>query len=203
MKLYTTSASPNGRRVNVFLAEKGIEVPKQEVDLRGGENLSDEFRGMNPFGRVPVLELDDGSFLTESVAISRYFEGVQSEPVLFGTTTFEQATVEMWNRRAELNFMLPVAQAFRNISGFFKDRETVVPDWGQVQEEVARQTLALFDARLGESEFLAGDRFTIADITLGVALDFGRTTGRELPYDLPNVSRWHALVASRPSFAAS
>jgi glutathione S-transferase len=148
MKLHTTSSSPNGRRVAIFLAEKGIEVPLVEVDLRGAENLSNAFRARNPFGRVPVLELDDGTHIAESVAISRYFECTQPNPPLFGSTALEQANVEMWNRRAELNFLMPVAQAFRNITGIFRDREPVVPEWGKVAERAAADALPLFDACL-------------------------------------------------------
>jgi glutathione S-transferase len=201
MKLYTTSASPNGKRVNVFLAEKGIDIPRVEIDLRAGENLALDFRTRNPFGRVPVLELENGTCIAESVAICRYFDFEHAEPMLFGTTALEQAMVEMWNRRAELNFLLPVAQAFRHLTGYFKDREPVVPEWGQASEQVAREMLPLFDARLGESRHLAGDAFTIADITLAVGLAFARTTRRDLPYDLPNVSRWYERVSSRRSFA--
>jgi len=201
MKLHTTSSSPNGRRVAIFLAEKGVEIPLVEVDLRGGENLGESFRARNPFGRVPVLELDDGTCIAESVAISRYIECLYPRPALFGTTAHSQATIEMWNRRAELNLMMPVAHAFRNLTGIFKDREAVVPEWGRVSEEVAAATLPLFDAQLAKTEYLAGAHFSVADITLAITIDFARATKRNLPFDLPNVSRWFDSVSSRPSFA--
>ena len=141
--------SPNARRVQVFLREKGIPAPPSvTVDIRGGENLTEAYLALNPFGRVPVLELDDGTCLAESVAICRYFEGLHPEPCLFGSEALEQATIEMWNRRAELNFMMPAAQAFRNLTGFFKDRETVSAEWGAIALETAGDGLARFDKAL-------------------------------------------------------
>ena len=202
MKLYTTKSTPNHRRVAIFLAEKGVEVPTETVDLRGGQNISDAFRKMNPFGRIPVLELDDGVYISESVAICRYFEGTNPEPRLFGDTAEEQAEVEMWARRAEMSFLMPVAAAFRNISGFFKDREEVVPEWGHVQAKVAAETLPLFEARLAESEYLTDHGFSIADITLAITLEFAQRTQQTLPYDLPAITRWWDAVKARPSWQA-
>ena len=199
MKLYTTSASPNGRRVNIFLAEKGVAIDKQEVDLQGGENLSDDFRTRNPFGRVPVLELDDGTCIAESVAISRYIESQHPEPVLFGNSALEQAIIDMWNRRVDMNLLIPVAQAFRNLTGFFKDREEVSKEWGAISAEVARQVTPIFDEQLGKSEYIAGNNFSVADISLLCTLDFAKATRQELPFDAPNLSRWHARVSARPS----
>lgn len=203
MKLYTTSTSLSGRRVAIFLAEKGLcfdeDIEKIEIDLSGGENLGPSFKAMNPYGRVPVLELGSGTHIAETVAISRYIENMQSEPPLFGVDAMSQAMVEMWNRRAELSLLLPVTQAFRNISGFFKDREKVLPTWGHLSAEMARSTVPLFDDRLGESQFLAGDYFSIADITLVATLDFARAVKQDLPYDLPNLDRWYQEVSSRPS----
>lgn len=202
MKLYTTKSTPNHRRVAIFLAEKGLELATENVDLRGAQNISDAFRKMNPFGRIPVLELDDGVFIAESVAICRYFEGTNPEPRLFGDTPEEQAEVEMWTRRAEISFLMPVAAAFRNISGFFKDREEVVPEWGQVQAKVAAETLPLFDARLADSEYLTDHGFSVADITLAITLEFAQRTQQTLPYDLPNITRWWDAVKARPSWQA-
>src|SRR5262245_65903948 len=129
MKLYSSGWAPNGRRVAMFLAEKGLEVPTVEVDLAKRENTHASFVARNPLGRMPVLELDDGTHLTESVAISRYFEALQPTPSLFGTTPIEQATIEMWNRRAELNVLIPVAQAVRSSTPVFKTFEKVVTEW--------------------------------------------------------------------------
>jgi glutathione S-transferase len=203
MKLHE-APSPNARRVHVFLKEKGLDaIPSVPVDIRGGENLTSEFRAKNPFGRVPVLELDDGTLLSESVAICRYLEGLHPEPSLFGSTPLELATIEMWNRRAEINFMLSATGAFRNLTGFFKDREKISAEWGAISLENAAGALQRFDAVLVDSEFLAGDRFSIADITMGCALDFAKMVKLQLPFDLPGVSRYHQALQARPSFQNS
>ena len=202
MKMYTAKSTPNHRRVAIFLAEKGIEVETQQVDLRGAQNLSEDYLAKNPFGRIPCLELDDGVCISESVAICRYFEATHPEPRLFGTSAEEQAEVEMWTRRAEISFLMPVAAAFRNISGFFKDREETVPEWGHVSARVAAETLPKFDARLAASEYLADCGFSVADITLAITLEFAKRTQQTLPYDLPHVSRWWDAVQARPSWTA-
>ncbi|NIP15901.1 MAG: glutathione S-transferase [Pseudomonadales bacterium] len=195
------SPSPNARRVHVFLAEKGIDaLPTVRVDIRGGENLTDEYRKLNPFGRVPVLELDDGTCLSESVAICRYFEGLNPEPSLFGREPLEMAIIEMWNRRAEINFMLQATGAFRNLTGFFKDREKVSKEWGAIALGNAADALARFDTALSGSRFLAGEKFSIADITFAVALQFAQMVKLDLPFDLPNIARYLDEVGSRQSF---
>ena len=201
MKLYE-APSPNARRVHVFMAEKGIDCERVAVDIRGGENLSAEFQAMNPAGRVPVLELDDGTFIGESVSICRYLEGQNPQPNLFGDDAKSAALVDMWQRRAEMNFMLNVAMAFRNITGFFKDRETCVKEWGEVSAKTALDFVPMFDDQLGKTAFLAGDAFSIADITFGVAWGFAQQVKVvELPA-LPNIERWLADVNGRPSFSA-
>lgn len=200
MQLYTTSASPNGQRVNVFLKEKGIEVPTTEIDLRGAENLSDDFRARNPFGRVPVLELDDGSHLAESVAICRYFEGLHPEPNLFGAPGLEAAQIEMWMRRVELNYLQPVAQAFRNSTGFFKDREECSAEWGRIATGNARAAAELFNEQLAERAFFLGERYSIADLTFAIAVTFAKNVGQDHT-DLPNIERHRAAVTARPAFA--
>ena len=198
------SPSPNARRVHVFLKEKGVEAPPTvRVDIRGGENLSDAYRKLNPFGRVPVLELDDGTCLAESVAICRYFEGLHPEPSLFGREPLEMAIIEMWNRRAEINFMLQATGAFRNLTGFFKDREKVSKEWGAIALGNAADALQRFDTALNDSRFLAGETFSIADITFAVALQFAQMVKLDLPFDLPNIERYLNEVGSRPSFQES
>lgn len=202
MKLHE-APSPNARRVHVFMAEKGIDCERVGVDIRGGENLSAEFKAMNPAGRVPVLELDDGSFISESVSICRYLEGTHPEPPLFGTDPKNAALVDMWQRRAEINFMLNVAMAFRNITGFFKDRETCVKEWGEVSAATAVDFVPMFDEQLGKQPYLGGESFSIADITFAVAWGFAKQVGVvELP-TLPNIERWLAAVNARPSFAST
>ncbi len=202
MKLHE-APSPNARRVHVFMAEKAVELDRVAVDIRAGENIQNDYLAKNPAGRVPVLELDDGTFLSESVAICRYLEGLNPDPNLFGSTPLEAASIEMWGRRAEINFMTNVAGAFRNITGFFKDRETPVKEWGEVCAEVAPKTLTMFDEQLGQTEYLVGDRFSIADITLGVALDFAEMVKVVTIPELANLNRWRAQIAERPSWGAS
>ncbi len=131
MKVYELKRAPNARRVRMFLAEKGIEIAYQQVDLGAGENLEPAFLAKNPAGRIPVLELDDGTCLSETVAICRYFEELNPEPNLFGNTALERATIEMWSRIVEFNLWLPTGMAFRHITGFYQDRETVFPEWGR------------------------------------------------------------------------
>ena len=202
MKLHE-SPSPNARRVHIAMAEKGIEIERVSVDIRGGENISAEYLAKNPGGRVPMLELDDGTFIGESVSITRYLDAISGGPSLFGDSPLAQAQIDMWQRRAELNFLLEVAGAFRNITGFFKDRETCVEAWGVVCADKAPKALGMFDDQLAKTEFLAGDQFSIADITMGVALDFARVVKvLELP-DLPNIKRWQDGLNARPSFSAS
>jgi|TARA_B100001964_G_scaffold180578_1_gene199526 glutathione S-transferase len=171
----------------------------EEVNLRAGQNLSEEYRQMNPFGRVPVLALDDGSYLSESQAICRYLEGLHPDPNFFGTTDEEQAIIEMWSRRVELNVMMPVAQAFRNITGFFKDREKVVLEWGEVSAQVARDAVAIFNDHLATSEYLTSNRYTIADMTLAITLNFAKEVGQDL-LTAEHIVRWHKMVTERPAF---
>ena len=202
MKLHE-SPSPNARRVTVFMAEKGIECEKVSVDIRGGENIQSEYLRKNPAGRVPVLELDDGSFISESMAICRYLEAIQPEPNLFGTSAIEIANVEMWQRRVELNLFSEIAGAFRNITGFFKDRETCVEEWGRVCAEKAPKALSMFDDQLSINEYLAGERFTVADITLAITLDFAEMVKVAPLPTLDNISRWREGVVARASLAAN
>ena len=202
MQLHEFNKAPNSRRVHIFMAEKGIEVSRVDVDIFKGENLTPEFRAKNPMGRIPTLELDNGRFISESVAICRYFEETHPDPLLFGTTPESKATIEMWNRRAELNFMMPVAQAFRNLSGTFKDRETCSEEWGQIAKATAGEAIEPFELQLGQSEYLAGDSYSIADITFLVALDFGRGTKMYTEPDGPNVARWYEQLQARPSTRA-
>ena len=202
MKLHE-SPSPNARRVTVFMAEKGIECEKVSVDIRGGENIQSEYLRKNPAGRVPVLELDDGSFISESMAICRYLEAIQPDPNLFGVSAIEIANVEMWQRRVELNLFSEIAGAFRNITGFFKDRETCVEEWGRVCAEKAPKALSMFDDQLSINEYLAGERFTVADITLAVTLDFAEMVKVAPLPTLDNISRWREGVVARTSLAAN
>ncbi|MCB1547362.1 MAG: glutathione S-transferase [Hyphomicrobiaceae bacterium] len=203
MKILETSRAPNPRRVRIFLAEKGIDVPYEEVDLMKGELKTAEFTALNPLQRVPVLVLDDGTTLSESVAICRYFEAQKPEPALFGTGALGQAMIEMWNRRMELGLLFHVAQTFRHLHPAMAPME--VPqckEWGEANKPRALEMLRLMDQQLGQSRYIAGDAYSIADITALVGVDFMKPARIERPAELANVARWYAEVSSRPSAKA-
>ena len=202
MKLHDSKLAPNPRRVRMFLAEKGIQVPLVNVDIAKAENRQPPFLAKNPMGGVPVLELDDGTCISESVAICRYFEGVQPEPPLMGVDAKDRALVEMWNRRMELEVFVPIAQVFRNTHEFFKGRIEQVPAWGEACRRVAEKRLEWLDRELASREFVAGDRFTIADITALVGIDFGRITKTSIQPGQKHLERWHEKMSARPSAKA-
>ncbi|MBB6465007.1 glutathione S-transferase [Aminobacter lissarensis] len=203
MKLFDGGRAPNPRRVRVFLAEKGIDVPKVAVDMGAMEHKKADVSSRNPLQRLPVLELDDGTVLTETVAICRYFEELQPEPALFGRGALGKAMVEMWQRRIEQNLFQPVAFAFRHIHPAMREWEIPqVPEWGEVNKPKAIEFLALLDKELAAREFAAGDDYSIADITGLCALDFMKPAKIVVPDEFSNVRRWHQALAARPSAAA-
>lgn len=203
MKLYDGGRAPNPRRVRIFLAEKGIEVPLVPVDMEAMGHRSAEVTDLNPLRRLPVLVLDDGAVLTESIAICRYFEELHPEPPLFGTGARGRALVEMWQRRMELNLLFPVAQAFRHLHPAMVEWEVPqVPEWGQANKPKAQEFLSVLDRDLEGQEFIAGDAYSVADITGLVAVDFMKPARIEIPAELSNVRRWYAAVKARPSAAA-
>lgn len=203
MKLFDGGRAPNPRRVRVFLAEKGIEVPLVSVDMGAMGHRADEIAGRNPLRQLPVLELDDGTVITESVAICRYFEELHPEPALFGTGALGRARVEEWQRRMELNFLFTVAQAFRHTHPAMKEWEVPqVEDWGVANRGKALAFLTLLDRELGTRQYAAGDDYSIADITGMIAVEFMKPAKIEMPGDLGNVRRWYADVAARPSAKA-
>ena len=210
MKLYDFKLAPNPRRVRMFLAEKGIDMPMEQINTREGEQFSEAFRAINPRGTVPALVLDDGTVLTESVAICRYFEETNPEPALFGRTPAEKAVVENWNRRAEIEGMMSVGDALRNSLPMFADRGLAgAPDGvPQIPALVERgkamllRWLGHLDKPLGETKFLAGDAFSVADITAFISLETAKRVEFEVPEEFANVRRWLADVAARPSAQA-
>ena len=203
MKLYDGGRAPNPRRVRIFLAEKGIEVPLAPVDMGALGHRSAEVTGLNPLQRLPVLVLDDSTVLTESIAICRYFEELHPQPPLFGTGALGRALVEMWQRRMELNLLMPVAQAFRHIHPAMVEWEVPqVAEWGEANKPKAVEFLSILDRELAGREFVAGDAYTVADITGLVAVDFMKPARIELPAGLSNVRRWYDTVKARPSAAA-
>lgn len=203
MKLYDGGRAPNPRRVSVFLAEKGIEIEKVPVDMGQMGHKSPEVTQLNPLQRLPVLVLDDGTALSESVAICRYLEELHPEPPLMGTDARDRAIVEMWNRRVELHFLASVAAAFRHTHPAMKEWEVPqVAEWGEINRPKAIAFLELLDQELAAREFIAGDRYSIADITGMIAFDFMKPARIERPEHLENVMRWYGAVSSRPSARA-
>jgi glutathione S-transferase len=203
MKIVQTRQAPNPRRVRIFLAEKGIEVPFEELDLMKGDLKTPEFTKLNAFQRVPVLVLDDGTAIAETMAICRYFEATKPEPSLFGKGALGIAQVEMWNRRMELNLLFHVAQAFRHLHPAMAHLEVPqVAAWGECNKPKALETLAVLDEALGKTRFIAGDNYSVADITALVAIDFLKPARIQRPENLHNLNRWYGEVSSRPSAKA-
>ncbi|MGE0698301.1 MAG: glutathione S-transferase [Hyphomicrobiaceae bacterium] len=203
MKIIETRQAPNPRRVRIFLAEKGITVPFEEVDLMKGALKTPEMTRLNPTQRVPILVLDDGTAISETMAICRYFEETKPEPALFGHSAIGRANVEMWNRRMELGLLTHVSQAFRHTHPAMAHLEVPqVKDWGEANKQKALDALAMLDRELAGNEFVAGDAYTVADITALVGVDFMRPARIALPDSLTNVRRWHAAVSARPSAKA-
>jgi glutathione S-transferase len=203
MKLYDGGRAPNPRRTRIFLAEKGIRLPTEQIDLGAMQHKSDAFRAINPLMRLPALVLDDGTVITESIAICRYFEAVQPDPCLFGRGALEMARIEMWNRRLELHLLAPVSHVFRNSHPAMKEMEVPqVAAWADANRPRVLEFLGMLDRDLGDRPFVAGNAFTVADITGLVALDFMKPAKLAVPDELANVKRWHTALAARPSASA-
>ena len=202
MKIYDYKLAPNPRRVRVFLAEKGLKVPLEEVDIMKSVNRQPPFLAKNPLGGIPVLELDDGRLIAESVAICRYFEVLHPEPALFGTGAFEMATVEMWNRRIELALFVPVGMVWAHLHELTRTRIKQIPEVGEQSRKAVEARYRWLDEELANRPFLAGDKYSIADITLLIAIDFAKFNNISIQPDQKNLARWHQSVSSRPSAAA-
>jgi glutathione S-transferase len=203
MKLYDSKTAPNPRRTRIFLAEKGITVPTEQVDIMAMQHKTPEYAAINPLQRMPALLLDDGTIITESIAICRYFEVLQPEPPLFGTGAKDIALVEMWNRRAEINFMANVAAVFRHLHPAMKDLEVPqIAAFAEASKPRVAWFLEMLDGELAKREFIAGDRYSVADITALVSVDFMTPARPTMPEGAGNVKRWHAAVSARPSAIA-
>lgn len=203
MKLFDGGRAPNPRRVRIFLAEKGIEVPLQPVDMGAMEHRSEVLTKRNPLQRLPVLELDDGTVLTETIAICRYFEALQPEPALFGKGALGTAVVEMWQRRMEMHLFMPVTQVFRHLHPAMREWEVPqVPAWGEANKPKVMEFLQFLDGELADRPFVAGDDYTVADITGLVSVDFMKPAKLAIPDGLAHLARWYHAVSGRPSAKA-
>ena len=190
MKLYDFTRAPNPRRVRVFLAEKGITMPMEQVDLFTGANRTPEALKRNPYGGLPVLELDDGTCIAESVAICRYFEDLHPQPALMGVDAKDRAVVEMWNRRMELVLFAHIARYFQHTSEIFKTRIKQIAEVAEVAREASLAQMRMIDGLIPGRRFIAGERYTIADITAMVALGLGAVVGPTVDSGLANLTRW-------------
>ena len=204
MKLYGTPTLGNPRRVAIFLHEKGIEIPFVPVDLYAGEHRESGFLAKNPVGLVPVLELDDGTCLSETMSICRFLEELHPEPSILGRDPLDRALRDMWQRRVEFGFYLAIRAYYRQSFPAARVLEPVqVPEWGELNRGYAEDALRQLDPQLAENEFIAGSDFSAADITLIMSLQGTASTGFRIPSDCSNLERWYASVSKRPSVLAT
>jgi glutathione S-transferase len=203
MKLYSLKGAPNPRRVRIFLAEKRAKVPVEEFELEAGRHRQPDFLKRNPLGLLPVLELDTGETISESVAICRHFDELIPEPPLFGRSSRERVAVEMWTRHMEHELLLPVIDVFVHTHPLWAGRRTQVAAYGELRLGLLVERLKWLDDVLKDREFIAADRYTIADITAQVAVLTGRAVSRlVIPEDHRNLARWWAAVSKRPTARA-
>lgn len=202
MKVYDFALAPNPRKLRVFLAEKGLTVPTESVDIMSGANRTPEFLQKNPLGGLPVLELDDGGHLTESLAIMEYLDELNGEPSLVGRTPLERARTREVERISEIGVLNNVGTIFQNTSPFFAGRLKQSADAAENAKNRLAAALRVLDARIGDRPFVCGDRPTIADCTLFAALEFASFAGVEIDPALRNVHRWWEAFKQRPSAQA-
>ena len=201
VRLYDQPRAPNPRRVNIFVAEKGVDIPREVLNLIEGEHRREEYLARTGAPQLPALELGDGTVLVESQAICRYLEALVPEPNLMGRDPLETAVVEMWQRRVEFGLFACVAAAFRHTNRHMAVMEEQCPDWGAVNLGRIDARLAELETRLEGREFIAADRFTVADITALVAVDYLRILKRSVPEEMTKLRAWHERVRARPSAA--
>ena len=204
MKLFDAGKTPNPRRVRIFYAEKNIPLPELiPVDLAKLEHKAGDFIKLNPSGQTPVLVLDDGTALSETMAICRYLEALHPEPALFGSDPKGQAIVEMWNRRIEFGLFLTAQAVFRHSHPSMARMEVPqLPDWAEANRPRVIENLAILDRQLAENAFVCGDAFSVVDITAGIVIDFLRWARMAVPPEMVHIGRWHAGLVARPSWSA-
>lgn len=202
MKLYSSRFAPSPRRVRMYAAEKSLPLEIVEVDIAAGETQGEAYRAVNPVGEVPVLELADGTRLTESLAICRYLEELHPDPPLFGRTRDERREVNRWIDRLMFRMYVPSTHVFRHTHAFWKERLVQVPAWGELERAAVLAEYAALDALLAGREYVAGPAFTMADIVAFTTLEFGRPSGLRAGDAQPHLQRWAAAVKARPSSGA-
>ena len=203
LKLYDLPASPNARRVRIFLAEKGLEIPMVPVNMMTGENRTEDYLKKNSLGRMPLLELDDGTCISESMAICRYFEETHPNPSLMGNGSLESATIEMWQRRMEFEFILPIISIFRHTADMWKDRFVQISEVAEQERIAVKARMEWLDKELSGKQFIAGGDYSVADITAQCAFVMAKAAlGLRIPEELTNLSDWWARVSTRPTARA-
>ena len=202
MILHDLTAGMHPRRVRIFLAEKGLSIERREVAAASGANSQPEFLRLNPLGKLPVLELDDGSAIAESLAICRYLETMSPDPPLMGRTPREAAHIEMWTQRMDNELSRPIAETFRHGSDFYRGRIEQVPEVATWSSGRAVQTMRWLDGELAGRRYIAGDEYSMADIVAQCACVLGKFTGLRIPPELTHLSRWFSEVTARPSARA-
>ena len=203
MKFYN-SIGPNPRVVRMFMAEKGLDIPKIEIDVVRGDNRKEPYLQKNPHGQTPALELDDGSTVCEITAICEYLEDIHPNPALIGTTPREKAETRMWTRRIDLNICEPLTNGVRFSQGMamFKDRIVTIPEAADGLKKIARDRVRWLDGQMDGREYICGKRFTLADVLLFVFLEFGVRLGQPLDAENHNLAGWFERIQARPSAAA-
>jgi glutathione S-transferase len=203
LKLYDLPPSPNARRVRIFLAEKGLEIPMVPVNMMTGENHTDAYLKKNSLGRMPLLELDDGTCISESMAICRYIEELHPSPALMGSGALESATIEMWQRRMEFEFLLPIVNIFRHTGEMWKDRMIQIAEVAEQERKTVATRMEWLDSELNRTQFIAGDSYTVADITAQCSFVMGKAAlGIRIPEELKNLNDWWKSVSTRPTARA-
>jgi len=203
MLLYHDPRAPNPRRVRIFLAEKSVAYDTIEVLIANFAHQTPEFRRKNPLALLPVLEWPDGRVLRESMAICRYLEEMHPEPNLFGADAWERAQIEQWNRHAELELLVPISQVFRNTNKFWEGKIKQAPEFGEIMRELVAGRFDWLEGELSQRPYIAGQRFTVADITALCAIDFGKVAQIRIdPAAHPHLASWHQRVSERPSAKA-
>jgi len=203
MLLYHDPRAPNPRRVRIFLAEKAVAYDTIEVLIATDQHLSVDYRRKHPLSLLPILELEDGRIIRESMAICRYIEEMTPEPNLFGVDAWERSQIEQWNRHAELELLIPIQNIFRNTNAFWQGRIKQAPEFGAIMTDVVHARLEWLENELTQRPYMAGDRFTVADITALCAIDFGKVAKIRLsPEKHPHLLAWHARCSERPSSKA-
>ncbi|HAJ76014.1 MAG TPA: glutathione S-transferase [Gammaproteobacteria bacterium] len=203
MKLYDLPPSPNARRVRIFIAEKGLDIPVVPVNMMTGENQSEEYLAKNPLGKMPLLELDGGTCIAESAAICRYLEEMNPEPPLLGRDPLDKALVDMWHRRMEFELLIPMITIFVHTGEMWKDRVTQIPQLAEVTAKNVQARMEWLNQELEGKEFIAGEDYTVADIAAQCAFVMGKAAlGIPIPEGLDKLNDWWTRVSARPTARA-